>query len=185
MRMVKSLVALGIIAGLFGVVGLYSQREDLGEVSSFYSELMNQSDGLFYFYQIILFILLASLFLVFWFIIFKPKPQKKIHIVRDIGEISLPITTLESIATSALEGNVAVTDAQARIHLTKKQKANVTITVAAQGLLVSQGHQIQQLVEQALQTVVQIETKRVVVVFKKKKLVNGHPVSEKKQPRVI
>ncbi|OJG54053.1 hypothetical protein RV06_GL000446 [Enterococcus haemoperoxidus] len=189
MRVIKGFISLLLIAGIFGIVGLYSQMVDLGVVSTFFNNLLFQYDWLFYFYQVVLFVLLAVLLLTFLMILFKPIAKKQIHIKKDTGQVNLPLNTLESIAKSSLHGIVNVDDAQVKVRLTKKQTADVEVTIAdeKQQQFLSRGKQIQELIPQALQNMAMIETNKIKVIFKKKKAESSLlPLSSsKKESRVV
>ncbi|WP_430602432.1 hypothetical protein IGJ02_002797 [Enterococcus sp. DIV0724b] len=189
MRVIKGFISLLLIAGIFGIVGLYSQMVDLGVVSTFFNNLLFQYDWLFYFYQVVLFVLLAVLLLTFLMILFKPIAKKQIHIKKDTGQVNLPLNTLESIAKSSLHGIVNVDDAQVKVRLTKKQTADVEVTIAdeKQQQFLSRGKQIQELIPQALQNMAMIKTNKIKVIFKKKKAESSLlPLSSsKKESRVV
>lgn len=189
MRVIKGLISLLIVACLLGITGLYSQMVDLGVVTTFFNELLFQYDWLFYFYQISLFVLLAALLLAFLLILFKPITKKQILIKKDSGQVNLPLNTLESIAKSSLHGIVNVDDTQVKVRLTKKQTANVEVTIAdeKQQQFLSRGKQIQELIPQALQNMAMIETNKTKVIFKKKKVESSllSLPSSKKESRVV
>lgn len=185
MRIIKILIALILIAGIFGITGLYSQLEDLGSVSTFFHELFFQSDWMFYFYQVVLITLIVILFIAFWLVLFKPITKKEIHIKKEMGQINLPLGTLESIAKGSLQGIVDVDSAQVKVKLTKKQAADVKIIVADDQKLVAKGQEIQKQVAVALANTAQLETKKVKVVFKKKKNDTALMPTGKKQSRVV
>lgn len=187
MRVIKGLISLLLIAGIFGIVGLYSQLVDLGVVTTFFNNLLFQYDWLFYFYQVVLFTLLALLFLTFLLMLFKPITKKQIHIKKDMGQVNLPLNTLESIARSSLIEIVKVEDTQVKVRLTKRQTADVEVIVAdeKQQQLLSRGKQIQELVPKALQQMAQIETNKTKVIFKKKKIESSLLPSGKKESRVV
>ncbi|MBO0438778.1 alkaline shock response membrane anchor protein AmaP [Candidatus Enterococcus ikei] len=187
MRVIKGLISLLLIAGIFGIVGLYSQVENLGVVTTFFRELLFQYDWLFYFYQIVLFVLLALLLLAFLLVLFKPITKKEIHIKKDMGQINLPLHTLESIARSSLQEIVNVDDTQVKIRLTKHQTADVEVTVAdeKQKLFLSKGKMIQEQIPQALKQMAMLETNKTKVIFKKKKVESTLLPIGKKESRVV
>lgn len=187
MRVLKGLISLLLIAGIFGIVGLYSQVENLGVVSTFFENLLFQGEWLFYFYQVVLFTLLAVLALAFLLVLFKPITKKEVHIKKDMGQINLPLHTLESIAKSALDGIVNADNAQVKVRLTKKLLANVEVIVADenQKLFLSKGKQIQEQIPQALQQMARIETNKTKVIFKKKKTEASLLPMSKKESRVV
>ncbi|ALS02871.1 hypothetical protein ATZ33_16245 [Enterococcus silesiacus] len=187
MRVIKGLVSLLLIAGIFGVVGLYSQMTDLGVVSTFFNDLLFQSDGLFYFYQIVLFALLAILLLLFLIIVFKPITKKQIHQKKDTGQVNLPLNTLEAIAKSSIHDIVDSENAQVKIRLTKSQTADVEVTIAdeQQQHFISRGKQIQEQIPQALQKMAMVETHKTKVIFKKKKAESSLLPNSKKESRVV
>lgn len=80
MRVMKGLISLLLVAGIFGITGLYSQIMDLGVVSTFFNDLLFRYDWLFYFYQIVLFAVLAVLLILFLLVVFKPITKKQIHL---------------------------------------------------------------------------------------------------------
>lgn len=184
MRIIKGLIALVLLLGLFGITGIYSQTEDIGAVSAFFSDLMEQYPDLFYFYQVVLFTLLGLLFLLFILVLFKTVPKKEIRIQRETGQAKLPVATLESLAKVAIKEKLGVDDTQVSIQLTKKQTAVVTVNIAGTELLVSTGQQVEQTVAEALHNSLQVETKKVTVIFKKNKNIARAALS-KKEPRVI
>lgn len=187
MRVIKGLISLMLIAGIFGVVGLYSQMIDLGAVSSFFNELYSQSEGVFYFYQIVLFVLLALLLLLFLIVVFKPITKKQIHLKKDTGQVNLPLDTLESIAKSSIHGIVDSETTQVKIRLTKNQTADVEVAIAdeLQQHFISRGKQIQAQIPQALQKMAMVETHKINVIFKKKKAESSLLPNNKKESRVV
>lgn len=185
MRVIKILIVLVLIAGIFGIVGLYSQIENLGVVSTFYHDLLFQSDWLFYFYQIVLITLIILLFFAFWLVVFKPITEKEIHIKKEMGQINLPLATLESIARSSVKEIVKNDETQVKVKLTKKQLADVRVTVSEDQQLVMKGKQIQEQIAQSLIKTAQVETKKVKVVFKKKKVTESLSATNKRQSRVV
>lgn len=184
MRIIKALIALVLLLGLFGITGIYSQVEDIGVVSTFFSDLMKQYPQLFYVYQGVLFTLLGIVFLLFVLTLFKAAPKKAIRIQREIGQANLSVATLEALAKVAIKENLGVDDTQVSIRLTKKQKAEIVVNMSGETLLVRTGQQVEQAVTEALQKSVQVETKKVTVIFKKNKNVALAALS-KKEPRVI
>lgn len=187
MRVIKGLVSLVLIASIFGIVGLYSQIVDLGVVTTFFTNLFFQYDWLFYFYQIVLFALLAVVLLTFLLILFKPIRKKQIHIKKDTGQINLPLHTLESIARSSLQGIVNIDDTQVKIRLTKRQTADVEVTISdeKQQQFLSKGKKIQEIIPQALQNMAMIETNKTKVIFRKKRIESSLLPSVKKESRVV
>ncbi|PZL74789.1 alkaline shock response membrane anchor protein AmaP [Enterococcus plantarum] len=187
MRVIKVLISIILLAGIFGIAGLYSQMVDLGVVTTFFDNLLFQYDWLFYFYQVVLFALLAILLLAFLMIIFKPITSKQIHIKKDTGQVNLPLNTLESIARSSLHGIVNGDNTQVKVRLTKKQTADVEVTIAdeQQQQFLSRGKQIQESIPQALQNMAIIETNKIKVIFKKKKAESSLLPSSKKESRVV
>ncbi|MDA9471704.1 alkaline shock response membrane anchor protein AmaP [Enterococcus sp. 5H] len=185
MRVIKIFIVLLLIAGIFGIVGLYSQIENLGVVSTFYHDLLLQSDWLFYFYQIVLITLIILLFLIFWLVVFKPITENEIRIKKEMGQINLPLSTLESIARSSVQEIVKNDETQVKVKLTKKRLADVRVTVAEDQQLVNTGKQIQEQIAQSLFKTAQVETKKVKVIFKKKKAAESLATTNKRQSRVV
>lgn len=187
MRLIKGLISLLLIAGIFGIAGLYSQMVDLGAVTTFFSNLLFQYEELFYFYQVVLFVLLVVLLITFLMVLFKPITKKQIHIQKDMGQVNLPLSTLESIARSSLQGIVTIEDTQVKIRLTKKQTADVQVTIAdeKQQQFLSRGKQIQELIPKALQNMAMVETNKTKIIFKKKKAESSLLPSGKKESRVV
>ncbi|EOL49041.1 alkaline shock response membrane anchor protein AmaP [Enterococcus caccae] len=187
MRVIKGLIALVLIASIVGVVGLYSQLENLGVVTTFFQDLAFQYDWLFYFYQVVLYVLLLLLFLAFLVVLFKPIRKKEIHVKKEMGQINVPLHSLESIARSSLKDIVNIEDTQVKISLTKHQKADVEVTVVdeKQQQLLSKGKQIQEKIPFALQQMVHLDTNKTKVVFKKKKVESSLLPNAKKAPRVL
>lgn len=187
MRVIKGLVSLLLIAGIFGIVGLYSQMMDLGIVSTFFNDLYVRFDGVFYFYQIVLFALLALLLLLFLIVVFKPITKKQIHLKKDTGQVNLPLNTLESIAKSSLYGIADSETIQTKVRLTKSQTADVEVTIAdeQQQSFISRGKQIQEQIPQALQKMAMLETHKTKVIFKKKKAESSLLSNSKKESRVV
>lgn len=185
MRVIKIFIVLLLIAGIFGIVGLYSQIENLGVVSTFYHDLLFQSDWLFYFYQIVLITLIIFLFLVFWLVVFKPITENEISIKKEMGQINLPLSTLESIARNSAQEIVKNDETQVKVKLTKKRLADVRVTVAEDQQLVNKGKQIQEQIAQSLFKTAKVETKKVKVIFKKKKSADSLSTTNKRQSRVV
>lgn len=187
MRVIKGLIALLLIAGIFGIVGLYSQLENLGVVTTFFQDLSFQYDWLFYFYQVVMFTLLAILVLAFGLVLFKPIRKKEIYLKKEMGQVNVPLRSLESIARVSLRDIVNIEETQVKIRLTKHQKADVEVTVIdeKQQQLLSKGKQIQEQIPQALQQMAKLETNKTKVVFKKSKADASLLPSNKKGSRVI
>lgn len=185
MRLIKIFIVLLLIAGIFGIVGLYSQIDNLGVVSTFYHDLLFQSDWLFYFYQIVLITLIILLFLVFWLIVFKPITEKEIHIKKEVGQINLPLSTLEAIARSSVQEIVKNDETQVKVKLTKKRLADVRVIVAEDQQLVNKGKQIQEQIAQSLFKTAGVETNKIKVIFKKKKVTESLSTANKRQSRVV
>lgn len=187
MRVIKGLVSLLLIAGIFGIAGLYSQMLDLGVISTFFNNLLFQFDWLFYFYQVVLFGLLAVLFLMFLMVLFKPITKNQIQIKKDVGQVNVPLNTMESIAKSSLRKIVDSNDTQVKVRLTKRQTANIEVMIAdeKQQHLLSKGKQMQELIPQALQNMAMIETNKTKIIFKKKKEESALLPSGKKESRVV
>ncbi|OTN88290.1 hypothetical protein A5819_000742 [Enterococcus sp. 7E2_DIV0204] len=123
MRVIKGLIALLLIAGIFGILGLYSQLENLGVVTTFFQDLSFQYDWLFYFYQVVMFTLLAILVLAFGLVLFKPIRKKEIYLKKEMGQVNVPLRSLESIARVSLRDIVNIEETQVKIRLTKHQKS--------------------------------------------------------------
>jgi len=187
MRVIKGLIALLLIAGIFGIVGLYSQLENLGVVTTFFQDLSFQYDWLFYFYQVVMFTLLAILVLAFGVVLFKQIRKKEIYLKKEMGQVNVPLRSLESIARVSLRDIVNIEETQVKIRLTKHQKADVEVTVIdeKQQQLLSKGKQIQEQIPQALQQMAKLETNKTKVVFKKSKADASLLPSNKKGSRVI
>jgi hypothetical protein len=187
MRLFKGIISLLLIAGIFGIVGLYSQIVDLGVVSTFFRKLLVQYDWLIYFYQIVLLVLVVMIALIFLMIVFKPISKKEVHLAKETGQINLPLHTLESIARSSLKGIVNIDDTQVKVTLTKAQKANVEVAIADnnQQLFLSKGRRVRQQIEQALQQMAKLEVDHTKVIFKKKKADSPLETISKKESRVI
>ncbi|MGX7245341.1 alkaline shock response membrane anchor protein AmaP [Enterococcus quebecensis] len=187
MRVIKGLISLLLIVGIFGIVGLYSQMTNLGVVTVFYRNLWFQYNWLVYFYEVLLFALAILLLLTFFMVVFKPITKKEIHIKKEIGQINLPLHTLESIAKSSLQEIVSIDNTQVKVRLTKKQTADVEIIVAdgKQQLFLSKGKEIQEQIKQALQRSAMVETNKTKVIFKKKKAESSILPMNKKTSRVI
>ncbi|MEI5994573.1 alkaline shock response membrane anchor protein AmaP [Candidatus Enterococcus mansonii] len=186
MRVIKALIALVLVAGILGIVGLYSQMEDLGVVTSFFHGLWRQFDFFVYFYPGVLLVVLFLLLLAFIVILFKPISQKIIHIKKEVGQINLPLTTLEAIAKSSLQGIVNKEDIQVKVRLTKKQLANVEVRVTDEKQqFLSCGHQIQEQITYSLQQMAMVKTNKINIVFKKKKSDTPILSSTKRESRVI
>lgn len=187
MRVIKGLIALLLIAGIFGIVGLYSQLENLGVVTTFFQDLLFQYDWLFYFYQVVLFSLLVLLFLAFVVIAFRPIRNKEIHLKKEMGQVNLPLQSLEAIARSSVKDVVNVEDTQVKIRLTKHQTADVEVIVndEKQLQLLSKGKQIQEKISEALQKMAKLDTNKTKVIFKKHKVESSLLPSNKKGSRVI
>ncbi|EOI06395.1 hypothetical protein UAY_00446 [Enterococcus moraviensis ATCC BAA-383] len=187
MRVMKGLISLLLVAGIFGITGLYSQIMDLGVVSTFFNDLLFRYDWLFYFYQIVLFAVLAVLLLLFLLVVFKPITKKQIHLKKDTGQVNLPLSTLESIARSSLQGIVDRENVQVKVRLTKNQTADVEVTIAdeQQQQFLSRGKKIQEMIPQALQQMAMVETHKINVIFKKKKSESTILPTAKKESRVV
>lgn len=187
MRVIKGLIALLLIAGIFGILGLYSQLENLGVVTTFFQDLSFQYDWLFYFYQVVMLTLLAILVLAFGLVLFKPIRKKEIYLKKEMGQVNVPLRSLESIARVSLRDIVNIEETQVKIRLTKHQKADVEVTVIdeKQQQLLSKGKQIQEQIPQALQQMAKLETNKTKVVFKKRKADASLLPSNKKGSRVI
>lgn len=171
----------------FGITGLYSQIMDLGVVSTFFNDLLFRYDWLFYFYQIVLFAVLAVLLILFLLVVFKPITKKQIHLKKDTGQVNLPLSTLESIARSSLQGIVDRENVQVKVRLTKNQTADVEVTIAdeQQQQFLSRGKKIQEMIPQALQQMAMVETHKINVIFKKKKSESTLLPTAKKESRVV
>jgi energy-coupling factor transporter transmembrane protein EcfT len=186
MRIVKLFIALVLIVGIFGIVGLYSQIVDLGVVTTFFRNLFFQSEYLFYLYQIILFALLALLLITFLIIVFKPIGKKAIHIKKDTGQVNVPLHSLEAIAKSSLHTVTNTDNVQVNVTLNKQQLANVEVTVTDhKHHLFTTGKQIEEQVAQALKKMAMVETEKIKVIFKKPKVEADVLTGNKKETRVI
>lgn len=175
-----------LVASIFGIVGLYSQVENLGVVTTFFENLLFQTEWLFYFYQIVLFMITGLLVLAILLVLFKPISKKEIHLGKETGQINLPLHSLESIARTSLQEIVPVAETQVKIRLNKKQMAIVEVNVMGESeQFLSKGQQIQEKIPQALKKMAQLETSKTTVIFKKKKTEGTLLPTNKKESRVI
>lgn len=186
MRLLKGIISLLLIAGIFGIVGLYSQIVDLGVVSSFFQNLLLQSNWLVYFYQGLLFVLLVLTGLIFLLIVFKPVTKKVIHIPKTMGQIDLPLQTLEAIARSSVQKIVKSDEIQVKVKLTKAETANVDVILSdrEQEAFLSKSRQIREQLSAAFQQMAKIEVNQTKIIFKKQKN-DPAAVENKKGSRVI
>ncbi|MCA5012230.1 MULTISPECIES: alkaline shock response membrane anchor protein AmaP [unclassified Enterococcus] len=186
MRLLKGIISLLLIAGIFGIVGLYSQIVDLGVVSTFFQNLLLQSDWLVYFYQGLLFVLLVFTGLIFLLIVFKPVTKKVIHIPKTMGQIDLPVQTLEAIARSSVKEIVKTDTVQVKIKLSKAEMANIDVILSdlEQEAFLSKSKQIREKLILSFKQMANIEVNKTRIVFKKQKN-DSTVVDNKKGTRVI
>lgn len=99
----------------------------------------------------------------------------------------MPLSTLESIARSSLQGIVDRENVQVKVRLTKNQTADVEVTIAdeQQQQFLSRGKKIQEMIPQALQQMAMVETHKINVIFKKKKSESTLLPTAKKESRVV
>jgi hypothetical protein len=186
MKIIKWLFALVLAAGIFGVVGIYSQLEYIEGISPFYSKLLLQTNWLFPFFQIVLLLLAVLLLVLIFMVLAKHVSKKQTIIQRETGQLTFPLHTLESIAASAAKPYAEAEDIHTKVTLDKQDRAIVSVTLDGdqRAQFMTKSREIQASVKQALKNMADVETNRVDVTVKNTKKDMGLLPFSKKQSRV-
>lgn len=187
MKIVKSVILLLLMVGLFGLIGLYSLLEDLGTVSYFFQQLLNQYEWFYPFLQGTLMLVTVFMFLLLLAVITKPIVKKNWWLKKELGQINFPPQTLASIVKASLHELVSPENVMVKVQMTKKQLVNVEVIVSETDYLQlqSKGQEIQKKIAYALPKMAKLETGAITVVFKAIKEDHSLLSSRKKEARVI
>lgn len=187
MKIVKSTILLVLIVGLFGLVGLYSLLEDLGTVSYFFQQLLNQHEWFYSFLQGTLILVTIFVFVLFLIVVTKPIVKTKWRLKKEVGQINFPPQSLAAIAKASLHELVSPENVMVKVQMTKKQLLNVEVIVSATEYhqLQSKGQAIQKQIAYALPKMAKLETGKITVVFKAIKEDHSLLSGRKKEARVI
>lgn len=186
MKIVKWLLAIVLVIGIFGIVGIYSQLVYIDGLTPFYSKLLLQTSWLYPFFQLLLVLVAALLLVLFLLVLFKHVSKKRTVVQRETGQLTFPLHTLEAIAKSAAETSVDPNDINTKVTLDKHERAIVDVTVDGnqRNAFLTKGKTIQTTVQQALKNMANVETNRVNVKIKNTKKDMGLLTFTKKQSRV-
>lgn len=187
MKIIKCIILLIVIVGLFGLVGIYSLLEDLGTVSYFFQHLLNQYEWFYPILQGTLIMVTTLIIVLLIVVVTKPVIKNDWHVEKELGQINFTLQSLAAIAKASLHELVAPEDIVVKVQMTKKQFVNVEVTVSANDYsqLQSKGQAIQNQIAYALPKMARIETGEIKVVFKPMKTNQSLLSSQKKEVRVI
>ncbi|MHC5229505.1 alkaline shock response membrane anchor protein AmaP [Enterococcus sp. LJL99] len=187
MKIIKSMILLILIVGLFGLVGMYSLLEDLNTVSYFFQYLLNQYEWFYPFLQGTLVVVTVFILLLLLIVVAKPIVKKNWRLEKELGQINFPPQSLAAIAKASIHELVAPENVVVNVQMTKKQLVNVDVIVSTNDYsqLQAKGQAIQNQIAYALPKMAKLETGEIKVVFKQMKTDQSLLTGRKKAARVI
>lgn len=187
MKIIKIMILFILIIALFGLVGLYSLLEDLGTISYFFQQLLNQYEWFYPFLQGVTVAVTIFTFLFLLIVSAKPIVKNNWRLKKELGQVNFSSQSLAAIAKASLHELIEPENVEVSARMTKKHRVNVDVIVSVTDYyqLQSKGEAIQNQISGALPKMAKLEVGEIRVVFKPLKTEHLLLSGRKKEARVI